>query len=168
MVLRHAHDRHFVFLLPLSDDLGFALAAEHHEGRRAVRMDEIAFLLGQHRYELFVVRHHGVKFVRGAALDVEEQRNEANAFGQQPADLLGHAGPHGRIDHADDTAPTGERHEGTFRCLARDAVLALSVALRAVLLDERDHRRHRFDRIGIERMFVDEGVARAFEQQQID
>ena len=82
MVLRHAHHRHFVFLLPLSDDLGLALAAEHHEGRRAVRMDEVAFLLGQHRHELFVVRHHGVKFVRGAALDVEEQRNEADTFGQ--------------------------------------------------------------------------------------
>ena len=81
MVLRHAHDRHFVFLLPGGDDLGFALAAEHHERRRAMGMDEVAVLLGQHRHELLVVRHHGVKLVRGAALDIEEQRNEADAFG---------------------------------------------------------------------------------------
>ena len=91
------------------------LAAVHHERRRAVRMDQVAALLGQHRHELFVVRHHGLELVLGAAPDVEEQRNEPDAFRQQPADLLGHARPHGRVDHADDAAPTGERHEGTFR-----------------------------------------------------
>src|SRR5271169_3962242 len=74
-------------------------------------MDEVALLLGQYRNELLVMRHHGLEFVLGAAADVEEQRNEADAFGQQPADFLGHAWAHGRIDHADDAAPTGTRHE---------------------------------------------------------
>jgi hypothetical protein len=56
------------------------------------------------------MRHHGLEFVLGAAADIEKQRNEPDAFGQEPADFLGDAGPHGRIDHADDAAPTGKRH----------------------------------------------------------
>ena len=90
------------------DDLGFALAALHHERRRAVRMDQVAAVLGQHRHELLVGRHHGLELVLGAAADIEEQRDEADAFRQQADDLLGHARPHGRIDHADDAAPTGK------------------------------------------------------------
>ena len=110
----HAHDRHLVFLLPGLDDLRLPLAAVHHERRRAVRMDQVAALLGQHRHELLVVRHHGLEFVLGAAADVEEQRDEPDAFRQQPADLLGHARAHGRVDHANHAAPTGKRHEGSL------------------------------------------------------
>ena len=57
------------------------------------------------------MRHHGLEFVLGAAPDVEEERNEPDAFGQQTAHFLGHARPHGRIDHADHAAPTGKRHD---------------------------------------------------------
>jgi hypothetical protein len=74
----------------------------------AVGVNEVAFLLGQHRHQLLVVRHHGLELVLGAAADVEKQRDQPDAFGQQTADLLGHAGPHGRVDHSDDAAPAGE------------------------------------------------------------
>jgi hypothetical protein len=93
----------------------FALTAQHHKRRRAVGMDEVALFFCQHGHELLVVRHHGVKLVLSAPPDVEEQRNEANAFRQQPADLLGYARPHGRVDHADHAAPTGKRHEEALR-----------------------------------------------------
>ncbi len=111
MILRHAHDRSAIFLFPALDDLGFALAALHHEWRRAVRMNEVAAALGQDRYELLVGRHHGLELVLRAAPHIEEERNEPDAFGQQANDLLGHARPHGRVDHADDAAPAGERHD---------------------------------------------------------
>ena len=114
VVLRNAHDRCLVFLLPCPDDLGFALAALHHERRRAVGMNEVAAALGQHRHKLLVGRHHGRELVLRAAPDIEEQRDESDAFRQQADDLFGHARPQGRVDHAHDAAPAGKGHAGNL------------------------------------------------------
>jgi len=51
------------------------------------------------------VRHHGLEFVLGAATDIGERDGmKPDPSGQQPADLLGHAWPHGRL-----TIPTTPR-----------------------------------------------------------
>jgi hypothetical protein len=92
------------------DDPGFPPAPLNHEWRRAVRMDEVAAEFGQHCDLRFVGRHHGRELVFGAAADVEKERDEPNAFRQQPDDLLGHAGPQRRVDHSYDAAPAGECH----------------------------------------------------------
>jgi hypothetical protein len=110
VVLRDRHDGRVVFPFPAPHDLGLALAALDHEGWSAVRVNEVATALGQHRNLFLVGRHHGFELVLGAAPDVEKKRNEADPFGKQANDFLGDTGTHGRIDHSDDAAPAGKRH----------------------------------------------------------
>jgi hypothetical protein len=73
-------------------------------------VNEVAAALGKQRDALLVGRHHGRELVFGAAANIQEQRNEPDAFRQQADDLLGDARSHSRIDHAHDAAPAGERH----------------------------------------------------------
>ena len=110
MVLRHREDRRAVFLLPGGDQPGFGLAAQHHEGRRADQVNQIALLLGQQRDLRFVARNDTLELGGGAFADVEKQRNDTDAFRQQADELLGRPRPHRRIDQAYDAVPAGERH----------------------------------------------------------
>src|SRR5882724_4198667 len=134
MVLRHGEDRHLVFLLPRLDDLRLALAALHHERRGAMRMDQVAVDFGELRDRLLVMRHHGLEFIFGAAPDVEKHRNARDALRQQSDHLLGHAGPHGRVDHADNAAPTCKRHAQPLGDQAAWLSRISSKALQAVSL----------------------------------
>jgi hypothetical protein len=77
----------------------------------AMGVDEIAARLGQYGNELLVMRHHRAEFILRAAADIEEQRDEADAFREQANDLFGHAGAHGGVDHAHHAAPAGECHQ---------------------------------------------------------
>ena len=110
MVLRHGKDCGFVFFLPVGDQAAFGFAPEHHEGRRSHRMNEVAGLFGEQRDVAFIGRHRGLELLGGPAAEIKEQRNEPDAGGEQADHLFGHAGAHRRIDHADDSAPTGKRH----------------------------------------------------------
>src|SRR5262249_44326103 len=102
------------------DDLTLALASLHHERRRAVRMNEVATALREHRDLLLIRGHHRLELVLGAAADIEEERNEPDALGQEADHLLGDARPERRIDHADDAAPAGKGHvafsRSSWRC----------------------------------------------------
>ena len=73
-------------------------------------MDQIALLLGQQRDLRLVARDDALELGGGAFADVEEQRDDADAFRQQADELLGRSRPHGRIDQADDAVLAGERH----------------------------------------------------------
>ena len=67
---------------------------------------EIAARLGQYGNELLVMRHHRAEFILRPAADIEEQRDEADAFREQANDLFGHAWPQGGVDHPDNSPPT--------------------------------------------------------------
>lgn len=118
VVLSGGEDGRLVFLFPAADEPRFSLAAEHHEGRRAIGMNRVGALLGAERNLLLVSAHHRAKFLTRAAADVEKQRNDADAFRQQANEFLRRAGTQRRMNDARNAAPCRKSH-AKFLLLSR-------------------------------------------------
>ena len=99
-----------VLLLPAADQLLLLGIAQHHERRRAGRVDHV----DAHPRELRDLRLVGgdrrLEFVERAALHVERQRNEPDALRQDSQQLLEAAGALGRAHDADGAARSFRRH----------------------------------------------------------
>ena len=52
----------------------------------------------------------GAKFIFGAAFEIQVNRYDADAFGQQANELFEGSGPMRRFHDTDDAAPTGKDH----------------------------------------------------------
>src|SRR5262245_12537959 len=110
-----------VLPLPFREQLGFALEAEQHERRRALRMDQVAAGLRELLDQGLIGRSRALEFIRRAFAYIEEQWNNADAFGQHADQLFEPARPQRRLDAADNAAPTGECHGGLLRFRSRCA-----------------------------------------------
>src|SRR5439155_1194043 len=87
--------------LPSADDLALTRRPEEHERWRALGMDEVDADLRELRDLLL----HGVddprEFLPRATTDVEVERDDADAFREQPDELLERAGAVRRLHEAD-------------------------------------------------------------------
>ena len=71
-------DARFVFVLPGADQRLLFVVAEHHEWRRARRIDDIAPGSGKLGDFFLVSGDHGLEFVDSASPHIEDQRNDAD------------------------------------------------------------------------------------------
>ena len=79
--LRRGDDGNFELVFPLFGDLRFALEALDHERRRAFGMNQIDAFLGKLGDFLVNSVERGAEFVFGAALEIQINRHDADAFG---------------------------------------------------------------------------------------
>jgi len=102
--------RNFVLGFPFFNNLLFAFIPVHHKRRRAFGMDQIDTLLRQLRDFFFDGVERGAKFIFGAAFEIQINRDDADAFGQQANELFQRSGAVRRFYDTDDAAPTGKNH----------------------------------------------------------
>src|SRR5262249_24575460 len=80
MVRPGCKDRPPVFLFPLLDQVRFAFIAQHHEGRRTLRMDQVHFVFRELLDQRFVMANDAREFLSHAALNIEKEGNDAHAL----------------------------------------------------------------------------------------
>ncbi len=73
--------------------------------RRAFGMNQVHIMIRELGDQRLVMRDDMGKFLPRPTLDIEEERDDPDAFGQDAAQFLDGAGAHGRLDIADDAAP---------------------------------------------------------------
>ena len=100
MIAAGGEERDLVCLLPALDLVGLALEAEQHERWRAFGMDEVAAGVGELLDHRLIGRDRALELVGGALVDVEEQREHADAFRQHADQLFQPARTQGRLDAA--------------------------------------------------------------------
>jgi hypothetical protein len=91
-------------VLPAADQRLLLGIAQHHERRRAGRVDHVDAQLRQRRDLRLIGGDRRLEFVDGAALHVERLRNEPDTLRQDPQQVLEAAGALRRTDDPDGAA----------------------------------------------------------------
>src|SRR5680860_1472289 len=110
--LRHAggDDRQAVGVFPAVQDVALALVAADHERRRAHRGDEIHADLRQLPHPSLDDVEGLLELMSAALRDPQHHRDDADAFWQQPDDVLEGSGTIGRHDQTHRPTPAREGH----------------------------------------------------------